>query len=202
MQLKSVTIWMMKVRWRCPTTPQQWSIRVQGSLGKLFDNAFGNHSPRRATLRSASYTDCPRRVWWSASHTRSLPPPPRDGRLLRYSTGQRAPAWLYTSYRVYQAAAGISNLPRPAPLARGEPISAIINQLVATPVEAGPDFQTPGSRFFARGPRRLGTDWLLPSALNRVVSANPIGGFIQITQSILTQDRDSGCHSHNHCEFD
>ena len=40
-----------------------------------------------------------------------------------------------------------------------------------------------------------------PSALNRIVSANPIGGFIQITQSILTQDRDSGCHSHNHCEF-
>ena len=30
----------------------------------------------------------------------------------------------------------------------------------------------------------------------------PIGGFIQITQSILTHDRDSGCNSHNRCVFD
>jgi len=30
----------------------------------------------------------------------------------------------------------------------------------------------------------------------------PNGGFIQITQSILTQDRDSGCNSHNRCGYD
>ena len=93
-----------------------------------------------------------------SSSTRSLPPPPRERRLLRYSTDQRAPVCFCTSYGARPAAAGISNLPRPAPLARGEPISAIINQLVATPVEAGPGFQTPGSRFFSRGPRRLGTE--------------------------------------------
>ena len=82
----------------------------------------------------------------------------RDGRLLRYSTGQRAPAWLYTSYRVYLAAAGISNLPRSAPLARGEPISAIIRH-VTPPVEAAePDSQTPGSRFFPEGRSGLGTE--------------------------------------------
>ena len=71
-------------------------------------------------------------------------------RLLRYSTGQRAPAWLYTSYRVYLAAAGISNLPRSAPLARGEPISAIINRLVATPVKLDRIFRRP-DRVFSPG---------------------------------------------------
>ena len=30
----------------------------------------------------------------------------------------------------------------------------------------------------------------------------PVDGFIQITESILTQDRDSGYNSHNHCESD
>ena len=82
----------------------------------------------------------------------------QDRRLLRYCTGQRAPVCFYTSYGARPAAAGISNPPRPAPLARCKPISAIIRRLCATPVEAGPDFQTPGSRFFARGPRRLGTE--------------------------------------------
>ena len=54
--------------------------------------------------------------------------------------------------------AGVSNPPHPAPLARGEPISAIIRR-VTPPVETAElDFQTPGSRFFARGPRRLGTE--------------------------------------------
>ena len=79
-----------------------------------------------------------------------LPPSPQQRRLRPYSTGQRAPAWLYTSYRVYLAAAGISNLPRPAPLARGEPITAIINQLVATPV-TGTGFSDARIAFFRPG---------------------------------------------------
>ena len=37
-----------------------------------------------------------------------------------------------------------------------------------------------------------------PGPLNRAVGC----GLIQITQSILTQDRDSGCNSHNRCGFD
>ena len=86
----------------------------------------------------------------------------RDGRLLRYSTGQRAPAWLYTSYRVYLAAAGISNLPRSAPLARGEPISAIIRRLVHTG-GSWTGFSDDRIAFFRPGPatagyRRRGVD--------------------------------------------
>ena len=39
---------------------------------------------------------------------------------------------------------------------------------------------------------------MTPSQPDRAVSAKPHGGFIQITQSILAQGRDSGCNSHNH----
>ena len=45
-------------------------------------------------------------------------------------------------------------------------------------------------------------DSKISSLPDRAVSAKLHVGFIQITQSILTQDRGSRCHSHNHCEFD
>ena len=47
--------------------------------------------------------------------------PPRERRLLRYSTGQRAPACFYTSYRVYLAGAGNPSYAPPPPQPRGAP---------------------------------------------------------------------------------
>ena len=41
-----------------------------------------------------------------------------------------------------------------------------------------------------------------PTRIQRSSLLDRAGGFIQITQSILTQDRDSGCNSHNRCGFD
>ena len=41
-----------------------------------------------------------------------------------------------------------------------------------------------------------------PPGSRAVGTIPPPGGFIQITQSILTQDRDSGYNSHNRCVFD
>ena len=59
----------------------------------------------------------------SSSSTRSLPPTPREGRLLRYRTGLRAPGCFYTSYIVYLPTAGTPSYAHPPPQPRGAPSS-------------------------------------------------------------------------------